>query len=178
MAEVMIIVDHIKFEYEGIFDPKAFFRFVSSWFNERKIQKTELKNFEYHTPEGKAIEWETIYLKKITDYNRYLYKLRVIASGLKKVEVKVGKKNMHLSKGNFLMYFDGYIEHDYLNKWDYVPLFIFFRTLFDKFMYKSYTERFEQRLTQDMHKLYDEVERFFNVYRHYKPVSEMPHFAH
>ena len=73
---------------------------------------------------------------------------------------------------------DGYIEYDYEHRWELTPMLQFFRMIYNKFLYKYYTERFEQRITHDMHKLYDDLEKFFNMYRHYRPVSKVPTFAH
>ena len=58
------------------------------------------------------------------------------------------------------------------------PFLVFFRSMYDKFIYKAYTERFGQRLTFDVHQLYDLIEKFFNMYRHYRVVTKVPHFAH
>ena len=92
------------------------------------------------------------------------------------MDVVKEKKKVQADQGRLLIYFDGFVEHDYEHRWDEVPLFVFFRTLYEKFIYKLYTERFEQRLTHDMHNLYNEIEKFLNTYRHYQVVSKMPHF--
>ena len=44
-------------------------------------------------------------------------------------------------------------------------------------IFKVYTERFEQRLSYDVHHLYDTIERFFNMYKHYKVVSKVAPFS-
>jgi hypothetical protein len=178
MADIRIIVDHLKFEYSGLFDTKAFFKMLGSWFNMRGIQKKEMKNFEQNLADGKYIEYEIAYWKKISDYNRYVYKIRALFQALKDVDAMQDDEKLTVKKGKVILYLDGYLEHDYENRWELVPMLQFFRVIFDKFIYKYYTERFEQRLTYDMHALYDEIEKFFNTYRHYRPVSKVPHFAH
>ena len=40
-----------------------------------------------------------------------------------------------------------------------------------KFIYKAYTERFEQRITYDFNHLYNNIEQYFNMHKHYKVVS-------
>jgi len=178
MADVRIIVDHLKLDFKGIFDSKGLFKMIGDWFNNRGIQKREPKNFEQDLPDGKYIEYEIAYWKKVTDYNRFIYKIRALFFGLKKVDVMHEKKKMRLSQGRVLIYFDAYIEHDYENRWERLPFLIFLRTIFDKFVYKAYTERFERRISFDAHDLYNEVEKFLNMYRHYRPVAKIPHFAH
>jgi len=98
--------------------------------------------------------------------------------GLKKVEILDNDKKLKLDQGKVIMYLDGFIEHDYEHRWEMTPILQFLRTIFDKFIYKFYTERFEQRITYEMHQLYDNLESYFNMYKHYAPVSKVSHFSH
>lgn len=178
MAYVRIIVDHLRLDYSGLFDPKGLFRAIASFMNERRVQKHENKNFEQDLEDGKAIEWETTYWKKVTDYNRDIYKIRILINKMTKVEAQEGSKRAQIATGNVTITIDAYIEHDYENRWEETPILFFFRTVFDKFIYHGYTEMFEQRLTHHAHQLYHTLEKFFNFYTHYTPVSKVPHFAH
>ncbi len=176
MSELRIIVDHLKLDYSGVMDLKEFFKLLSNWFNERGFHKKEDKNEEQNLPGGKFIEYEISPWKKITNYNKYIFKIRALFENLKKVEVMKDNKKVKVDQGRVLIYFDGFLEHDYESRWDDRPLLLFIRSLYDKFVHKVYTERFEHRLTHDMHKLYNEIEKLFNTYRHYKVVSKAPHF--
>ena len=176
MSQLRIIVDHLKLEYSGIFDAHEYFKVISSWLFERGYEKLTNRDEEITTPTGKFIEWEIRPWKKISDYQRFIIKMRTLMYDLKKVSVVQKKKKITLNQGKVLIYFDGYLEHDYEHRWDNNPLLVFFRSLYDAFIYKAYTERFEQRLTFDVHQLYDQMEKFFNMYRHYRVVTKMPHF--
>ena len=178
MSETRIIVDHMKLDFSGLVDLPAMFAHIDRWLKDKGLEKRDDKTFEQMTPKGKFIEWQIASWKKLTDYTRFIIKVRMLIYGLKKVEAVSDNKKVTLSQGRILMYFDGFIEHDYEHRWEEKPLHFFFRTLYDKFIYKTYTERFEARLTFDVHHLYDELEKFLNMYRHYKVVSEVPHFAH
>ncbi|MBU0614869.1 MAG: hypothetical protein KJ601_02150, partial [Nanoarchaeota archaeon] len=74
MAFVRIVVDHLKLEYSGLFDSKEFFALIARFANDNSLQKRASKNFEQDLPGGKAIEWETDYWRKVTDYARTVYK--------------------------------------------------------------------------------------------------------
>ena len=176
MSDLRIIVDHLKLDYSGLMDAKEIFKLINRWLSERHFQKKEDKCHEQNLPEGKSIEYEISHWKKITDYVKYIYKIKAWFQDIKKVEVKQGNKKVKVDQGRVLIYFDGYIEHDYEHRWDDRPFFIFLRTMYDKFIYKIYTERFEQRLTHDMHNLYNEIEKFLNTYHYYKVISKTPHF--
>ena len=166
----------MKLDYSGIMDVNGLFKLINKWSQERHIQKKEDKNHEQNQPDGKYIEYEISHWKKISDNAKYIYKIRALFQGLKKVEVTRDKKKVKLDQGKALIYFDGFLEHDYEHRWDDRPFFVFLRTLYDKFVYKAYTERFEQRLVHDMHNLYHDIEKFLNTTRHYKVVSKAPHF--
>ena len=70
---------------------------------------------------------------------------------------------MQLFTGNVLIWIDGLLEHDYEHRWEERPMLQFVRWIFDRFFYLAYTERFEQRLTSDVHKLYRFIENYLNM---------------
>ena len=178
MSDVRILVDHMKLDYIGLFDLNGLFKTIEAWLKERGMEKRVDKEQELSTPTGKFIEWIIAPWKKISDYNRIFFKIRMMVYDLKKVEAVKDNQTVKLGHGKVLMYFDAYIEHDYEHRWDKTPMLIFLRTLFDKFMYKAYTDRFEQQLTYDAHHLYNVVESYFNMYKEYRPVTAVPHFDH
>lgn len=176
MSDLRIIVDHLKLEYSGLMDVKELFRLISSFCREREYQKKEDKNHEHNKPEGKYIEYEISPWKKVSDYYRYVIKIRMLFQQLNKVEIVKDKKKVQIDKGKVIIYLDGYIEHDYSNRWDDRPLFLFIRTMYDKFIYKMYTEKFEQMLVHEVQDLYNELEKFLNISRSYTVISKTPHY--
>ena len=176
MSEMRIIVDHLKLEYNGLFDVKELFNFIDAWWMERGMEKRTTKNFEINSPKGKFIEWQSSTWKKINEYFRYILRVRILMYDLKKVEAMKDKQKVKMSEGKVILYFDGFIEEDLKHRWDETPMFIFFRTLWSKFIFKAYTDWFEHRLIYDVHHLYNAIEQYFNMYKHYRPVSKMPSF--
>lgn len=178
MSETRILVDHVKFEYNGIFDIHNLFKHIQSWLLERAYEKKVSKNFQFDGKTGKFIEWQIEPWKKISDYYRFIIKLRILIYDMNDVEVEKGEKKVKLGQGRVICVLDAFLEHDYEHRWDDNPMMFFIRTMYDKFLFKAYTERFEQRLTYDAHHLFDSIESYFNVYKHYKPVTTVPHFSH
>jgi len=86
MSDLRIIVDHMQFEYSGLFDLNNLFKTVDAWLFERNYEKRTNKNFEENTPTGKFIEWEIASWHKATDYVRNIIKVRMLMYDLKKVE--------------------------------------------------------------------------------------------
>lgn len=178
MAENRIIVDRLKLEYQGLYEAKSLFKLVDSWLNERQMEKRNIKDVELVTPEGKFIEWEIAPWTKCTDYMRLYMRIKVFMYEVKKVEAIKDKKKIVLDNGHVIVYIDGFFEHDYEHRWEGAAWLQFWRTMMDKFIYKTYTEKFEQRWSHDCHQLYDLIQRFFNTYRVYRLVSEVSHFSY
>ena len=177
MSEVRLIVDHLKLDYKGPFEFNALIRLIQAFFKERGWDLKHDKDYEMNTKTGKQIEWQINPWKRITDYVNYIPKIRILVEDMVKVEVIKDKKKVKVDNGRLIMTIDGFIVFDYFHKWDQHPFLMFLRTLWDRFIYKAYTERFEQRLVYDMHHLYDRIEKFLNVYKHYRVVTKVPHFS-
>ena len=100
-----------------------------------------------------------------------------MVSDYNKVDAIVDKKKVKVGNGRVVIYIDAYLELDESQRWEGLPFFQFLRVIYNNFIYKVYTERFEQRLSYDMHHLYNTIEQFFNVYKSYKVVSKAPPFS-
>ena len=177
MSELRLVVDHLRLNYTGPFDANALFKHINAFLKERGFDIKIDKEFEQNTQTGKQIEWQMKPWKRITDYVRYWPKIRILVYDYNKVNAVVGQKKVKIGNGRALIYIDGYLELDESQRLEGLPFFQFLRSIYNNFVYKVYTERFEQRLSYDMHHLYDTIERFFNMYKHYKVVSKVPPFA-
>lgn len=177
MSELRLTVDHLRLNYTGPFDANALYRILTAFWKEKGFDFWPHKEFEHDTTTGKHIEWQLRPWKQITHDNRHLVKIRVLINNYKKVDAVVNNKKVKIGNGKVVIYLDGYLEMDQWNVWEHTPLFQFIRTLYVNFVHKFYTERFEQRLTYDINHLYHNLEKFFNMYKHYKVVSKVPPFA-
>lgn len=171
MGHVKIVVDHEKIDYSGPFDGGDMFRMIDQFLMERGFDKKQDKDFEQNTERGKFIEWQISPWKKITEYIRYIIKIRVLGYDILKSDIIKNDKKTKVDNGRLIVVIDGFVEYDYDSKWEDRPLLHFLRTIYDYFVFKAYTERFEQRLTHDIHHLIDQIEKFFNISRHYSVIS-------
>ena len=177
MSELRLVVDHLRFKYSGPFDAKALYSHITAFLKERGFDFETMKEFELDTKKGKQIEWHLRPWKQISDYTRYLVRIRVLIHDYTKIEAIVDKKKVKIGNGRVVINLDGFAELDQQNRWEGVPFFQFLRALYNNFIFRVYTERFEQRLSYDTHHLYYTIEQFFNVYKHYKVVSRVPPFV-
>ena len=171
MGNLKIIVDHEKIDYSGPFNLKDLLNDIENFIWEMGFDKRQDKDFEINTANGKSIEWQYSPWKKISDYVRYIIKVRVLGFDIVKTDMRHNGEKNKVDNGRLIIVIDGFVEYDYDSYWDDKPILHFFRTIFDYFVFKAYTENFEQRLVHDVNKLHDHLEKFFNMYRNYKIIS-------
>ena len=171
MGHLKIIVDHEKLEYSGPLDVKDLLNNIENFIWGMGYDKKQEKDTEISTQNGKHIEWQYAPWKKITDYIRYIVKVRVIGYDIVKTDVAHEGKKKKIDTGRIVIVIDGFMEYDYDNYWDDHPVLHFIRTIYDYFIFKAYTENFEQRLVHDVNSLHDHLEKFFNMHRHYTVIS-------
>ncbi|MBI2138584.1 hypothetical protein HYU13_03280 [Candidatus Woesearchaeota archaeon] len=174
MSSFRLIVDHLKLDYSGTFDFKGLIRVINAWAFEKDMEKNENKANEIETPDGRQIEYENQVTKRLSDYTIFCLKMRILGKNLKKVELVKDKRKMKVDRGRILFFLDGFLQTDSESKWEDRPLLIFLRTMFDKFIYKLYTDRFERQLTRDCYELFHLVERFLNMQSLPKAPSHSP----
>ncbi|MBW3015626.1 hypothetical protein KY330_04350 [Candidatus Woesearchaeota archaeon] len=166
MSEKKLVVDQLTFSYSGLFDIHELYSLIDSFLKEKGYDKYEKKNISQVTPSGKHMELELRPWKMISDYVKLWMKITVFMTNVKDVEIEKEGVKVKLNQGNIQIVFDGYIETDYENRWANNMIFVFFRTLVDKYVIKSYLRSFEGEVTEDIHQLFTEVKSFLNLYRY------------
>lgn len=172
MGHVKIIVDHDKIDYSGPLQLTNLFRLISNFIWERGFDYRQEKDFEQNMPNGKFIEWQITPWKWISDYIRYIIKVRILGYDIVKTDVLADGKKTKVDNGRILIVIDGYVEYDLHSFWENIPFFHFLRSIYDNFVYKVYTERFEQVLVNDINHLHNHIEKYLNLYRHHSVISK------
>lgn len=172
MSHVKIVVDHEKIDYSGPLDVAGLLRMINNFIFERGFDKKQDKDFEQNTPNGKFIEWQINPWKKISDYARYLIKVRVLGYDIVKTETITDGKKTKVDNGRVIIVIDGFVDYDYDSKWEEKPILYFLRQMYDYFVFKAYTERFEHMLIHDINHLISNIEKYLNLYRNYTVISK------
>lgn len=172
MGHVKIVVDHEKIDYSGPLNVNDLLRMIENFIWEKGFDKRQDKDFEQNTHHGKFIEWQISPWKIITDYVRYIIKVRVLGYDIVKTDFVFHDKKTKVDNGRIIIVIDGFIEYDVDSKWQDKPILHFLRVMYDHFIFKAYTERFEHMLVHDVNHLHDHIEKFFNLYRHYTVISK------
>lgn len=166
MGEQRIVVDALKFYYEGVFVAKDIFRMIGNYFYDKGYDKAQERDVQHVTKHGNQVEWQLGPWKKITDYQRLQIRITVIMLNMKKKQVVMNKKKMMADKGVCVIVLNAYTETDYETKWEEKPMFLLLRTLYDKYIFPMHNKRWEAILFDHVNQLYQEIQEYFNMYVH------------
>jgi hypothetical protein len=166
VAEKKIVYQDRFVQFEGLFDLKGLFRTIVKWFDERGYDMVENKNYEEVYEDGKKILFELMPYKKVSDYYRLDLRIFVVFENLKEVEIEIKGVKQRLLKGRANFTFDAILVTDYENRWEGRSSYYFYRALIDKFIYKSYTDRYEAELVRDAKEIQEEIKAYLNMFRY------------
>lgn len=154
-----------SFTYKGLIDVKGLYRLIDKWFKGNGYEKAEVWNFEEVYESGKQITLKLHPFKKISDYAKIEIRLTATLINLKETIIEQdGIKNNYMTgQGKFS--FDTFIVTDYEGQWSEKPFYFFVKTLLDKLVYKSQTDKYEEILLTDKDKIKREIKSFLNMTR-------------
>jgi len=165
MSEWDYVVSKQKINYEGLFDAKELFKLIDQFFFHLNYDKLEIKQTESVKPEGKYVEQEVEYYRKLSNYIQNRVHIKLILSDLKEVEVKKEKAKVKLNKGKVQLIIDGYMETDWEGMWETKPIYYVIRTVINKWVVSPITGQFKGELKRDISHFKNEVSAFLNLYR-------------
>ncbi|MFH1439080.1 MAG: hypothetical protein ABIG89_00820 [Candidatus Woesearchaeota archaeon] len=165
MAERRIVVDTLRLNYQGLFNLNEMYHMIDKWLREKGYDKYERKNFEHIYKDGKQVEVEIEPWKKFTDYAKCSIKMNILCTEVKDVVVNVDGKRAKMNQGKMLITFMGFMETDYENRWEQKAILYFLRTIFDLWIYKVNTDKFEAFVAEDTNHLYQTIKSYLNLHR-------------
>ncbi len=168
MAEVQIVIDGKKLEYEGLFDPGELYAVIDRLMAQHTFDKNEFMNSQHVYEDSKQMEMDLRPYKKLSDYVKVELKIKIKATNLKLVEIEKGGVKKKLYNGNVKVRFIGYLITDYENAWEMKPFYYLIRMLTDKFIYKSYVHEAKTELITVANEVYDELRSYLNMHRYIK----------
>lgn len=165
MVEIKTISFGEQFAYKGLIDVKNLYKVIEKWFSEAGYDKVELWNYEEVYEDGKQLTWKLEPFKKITDFAKVEIRIEAWLTKLKEVVVERDGVKVKLFRGEAKFKFDTFMITDYENYWGTKPMYFFLRTLADKFLYRSYVERYEEIALNDKEAIKREIKSFLNMQR-------------
>ena len=177
MAERRLVVDHMRLKYQGMFDLFEFYKLIDNWFREKAFDKRELRNQEIVRPDGKYVELILMPWKKISDYARHVIRIELRVFKLKEVVVERDGNRVKMNEGRVDIILDGYLDTDHEDRWEQKPFYFFMRTLFDKFVYRTYSTQYEELLVENVSQLHTLMKSFLNLYKYEFGTMQLPEMS-
>ncbi len=163
MAERTLVIDHLKFSYEGFFNADELYAVISTFFFEKGWDWYEKINQEQVTSNGKQIRLVFLPWKSSTDYYKLKVEINLQMLDVRDVEVEKNGKKLMVQHGQIRMVIDGFVVSDRKNKWTNTPLNWFLSFMFERYFFSRHYAKLEAWLKSDVDDLYNKIKNYLNV---------------
>ena len=151
-----------KVKKKGYWDFKELYNFCFNWFKDRgyKLAEKEYTEKDTGTKEVK-IDWEI--KKKVSDYfqNKMVLEWHILL--LEDVEIERDGKKVKTNKGDLKLTFKVDLVSDYEGRWEDKAFNKFLRGIYDKFIMKTTTDEYEERLKEVAQEFVADVKVFLEL---------------
>ncbi len=166
MVERTLVVDHLRFSYEGLFNAAELYNLISGWFHEKGWDWYEKLNQELVTPTGRQFYMILEPWKSASDFNKLKMAIKVIMTDVKDVEVTQGKDVVRLNHGVIKITFDGYVISDRKGKWKSRPFYWFLGIMMEKYFFRHHFAKMERWIESDVEDLHVKIKNYLNVFKY------------
>ena len=166
MVEKKHVVFDLRATYNGPLSIENFYEEVEKWMEEKGLQKELKRKSEDVTPKGKRLEWIVECWKNPVRAVKQVVRLRVLFDKVKEVKLKRKEHTVKINQADVLATIDGFVETSLTARWTQKPIYQFFRTLYDKYIWmigQTITERHEDPVREYCHDLHKRLKAFFNL---------------
>lgn len=165
MVEKNLLVDGIKFEYEGLFDLQKLLYKIDELTIKKGYARVEKERSQKVGQNGKDFFIELRPTKKPHPYHMLMIKIKIYAEDVKIVDVKIDGVSDKLERGKVKIIFDGWEYTDFMFRWEQKPWYHVARNVFDKFVYK-FIGKYSGTVVEDTHYLYDNIKAYLELHRY------------
>ena len=167
MAEQEFVLDKERIEYEGIFSIAGLYRLIDEWLLDKGYTRKEPMHTETTKPDGKFVEILLEPSRSLSDYAASLLRIRIQLTNIKEVSVESSEGvKQRMNQGRVLITLSGILETDTEDKWEGKAMFLFLRTIYDKYIYKPLTGGFQGMVRADADHLKNAISGFLNLHRY------------
>ncbi len=166
MVERHLVVDHLRFSYEGLFNAAELYNLIAEWYFEKGWDWLEKINQEQVTPAGRQFHIVLEPWKSASDYYKIAMKIVLNMTDVKEVEVEHEGQNLNLNYGAVKITFDGFVLSDRMNKWTKQPFYWLLSVLFEKYFFRNHYEKMHQWIESDVDDLHAKIKNYLNVFKY------------
>ncbi|MFH1500368.1 MAG: hypothetical protein ABIE22_00280 [archaeon] len=152
-----------KLKCSTIFDYKETYKFIYNMLVDMEYFIVEKRYDEKIMPEGKEVEIEWEAKRKISDYFRFILKLKWRVVKLVEVEVEENGKRKKMNKADLEIKISATIEKDYEHRWQNNPFTKFMRGLYDKFIIRGRIEMYEDKIFSEAEEVIAQAKAFLSL---------------
>lgn len=156
-------------KYNGPLSVEDFYKEVDKWAREKGLEKEIKRKSEEVKSKGKRIEYAVELWKSPAREVKHMIKLRALFDNVREVSQKRRGRYVKFNEANIFVNIDGWVETILRSRWTQVnPLYVFFRTLYDKYIWgigQTITERYEGPVQADCYELHKRLKSFFELYK-------------
>ena len=168
MSEKKHIITDLRLAYNGPLSVEEYYAEVEKWMEELGRNKDLKRKSEEVTSKGRKVEWIVEAWKEVRHDVRHVVRLRTLFNNVEERIIKKGNKRLRINQGDILINIDGFVETHLEYHWSQKPLFQFFRTIFDKYIWPigmTETERNEGPVRDECYGLHKRLEAFLSLYK-------------
>ncbi len=165
-ADQEYIIREERVQYEGLFNVGDLHKHIDEYFEEKGYDKGEDKNAEIVNDSGERYI-EVIFRpwKKITDYARVEFDVRLTIEHMKDVEVEKNGIKILIQHGKVHIEFNVTVSTDYEDRWSDTKKHLFWRIIFDRFFLKDYRKQYHAEGMDDYKMLKYQIQSFLNMFK-------------
>ena len=153
-----------KVKHKGVFDFKETYRVLYEWLVDQGYNLNEKSYKENLGPGGSReieIEWNAF--RNISDYFRFLFKIKWHIMGMTEMEAVIEGEKQKVNKGQFEIEISTILVKDYESRWENRPFFKFLRTMYDRYLIPSRIEQYEGKLLGEMDEFVTQLKSFLSL---------------
>ncbi len=152
-----------KVKQRGIFSYSDFYNFSYDWLRQEDYDVTERNYTEKVIGDAKDIQvvWEAE--RKISDYFKYMIKVRMNIWGMKKIKVKKEGKEISMDTGLFEINFEVWLIKDYEDRWENHPFWKFLRGLYERYIIRARVDLYEDKAIEELIEFMGECKAFLAI---------------
>jgi len=166
MAERTLIIDQLKFGYDGLFNAAELHNLIAGWFFEKGWDWNEKMSEEQITPDGKQVRLVLEPWKSATDYHKLRIQIKLNMIDLKEVEIDHKNEKLRLDHGKVRMILNAYVLSDRNDWYASNPFMWFLSIIAEKYFFRHHFAKLERWLESDVEDLHGKIKSYLNVFKY------------
>lgn len=166
MAERHLVVDNLKFAYEGLCNPVEIYNLVSTFFYERGWDWVEKMNQEEVASSGKQVKMILQPYLNRSDYYKQVINIKIHMINLNRVEIEHENQTLYLHRGVIRIVYNGYVVSDRKDKWVKKPFFWFISLIFERYFFRQHFAKFTSEVETEINNLSTKIKNYLNVFKY------------